>query len=125
MVGGDKLIYEGDTATQCASLTTAKLLLNSTISIPDAQFSCIDIKNMSYGTPMSEYKYMKIKYLEIPQEVVNKYNLDNIVAEDGYIYMEIRKGMPGLKQAGKIANDRLTKHLNKYGYRPCPHTPTL
>ena len=24
---------------------------------------------------------------------------------------EIRKGMPGLKQAGKIANDRLTKHL--------------
>jgi hypothetical protein len=35
---------------------------------------------------------------------------------------EIRKGMPGLKQAGKIANDRLTKHLAKFGYTPVPHS---
>ena len=33
--------------------------------------------------------------------------------------------MPGLKQAERIANDRLKEHLNKYGYHPCPHTPAL
>jgi hypothetical protein len=39
--------------------------------------------------------------------------------------MEIRKGIPGLKQAGRIANDRLTKHLAQYGYAPVPRTPSL
>ena len=39
--------------------------------------------------------------------------------------MEIRKGMPGLKQAGKVANDRLITHLRKYGYAPCERTPAL
>ena len=123
-VGGDKLPYSGITTTQCASLTTAKLLMNSTISTPGARFGCIDIKNMYYGTPMDTYEYMKIKYDEIPPDVVAHYRLNEIV-HNGYVYMEIQKGMPGLKQAGKIANDRLTKHLDKYGYQPCPHTPAL
>jgi hypothetical protein len=39
--------------------------------------------------------------------------------------MEIRKGMYGLKQAGIIANQRLTKHLAKFGYHPTPRTPGL
>ena len=39
--------------------------------------------------------------------------------------MEIRNGMPGLKQAGKVANDRLITHLQKYGYSPCARTPAL
>ena len=33
--------------------------------------------------------------------------------------------MPGLKQSGKIVNDRLKKHLSKYGYETMRHTPTL
>ena len=33
--------------------------------------------------------------------------------------------MPGLKQAGKVANNRLTKHLTKYGYSLVNRTPTL
>ena len=41
------------------------------------------------------------------------------------VYVEIRKGMPGLKQAGKIAHDRLRTHLKKYGYNPVPRTPAL
>ena len=49
-VGRDKLPYSGITTTKCASLTTAKLLVNSTISTPGARFGCIDIKNMYYGT---------------------------------------------------------------------------
>ena len=33
--------------------------------------------------------------------------------------------MPGLKQAGKVANDRLVTHRAKYGYAPCKRTPAL
>ena len=39
--------------------------------------------------------------------------------------MEIWKGMLGLKQAGKLAKERLEKHLRKYGYVPCACTPAL
>ena len=39
--------------------------------------------------------------------------------------MEIQKGMPGLKQAGIIANERLQQHLLQYGYAPVPRTPAL
>ena len=33
--------------------------------------------------------------------------------------------MTGLKQAGKVANDRLKEHLAKYGYKMVPRPPVL
>ena len=39
--------------------------------------------------------------------------------------MEIQKGMYGLPQAGKIANDKLNIHLEKFGYETAPITPGL
>jgi hypothetical protein len=33
--------------------------------------------------------------------------------------------MPGLKQVGRIANDRLQKHLATFGYAPVPRTRSL
>ena len=46
---------------------------------------------MYYCTAMKEYKYMKIKLNEIPQEVINHYNLNSLFHTNGYVYMEIRK----------------------------------
>ena len=48
-----------------------------------------------------------------------------IVDEDGWVYLEIVKGMYGLKQAVIIANKGLTKHLEQFGYHPVRHTPVL
>ena len=59
-VGGNHLDYPGITATSCASLTTTKCLLNSTLSTPDAKFMVLDIKSFYYGMPMECYKYMKL-----------------------------------------------------------------
>ena len=39
--------------------------------------------------------------------------------------MEMRKGMPGLKKAGKLTNERLEKYFRKYRYAPCACTPAL
>ena len=69
-VGGDKLDYEGDCSTQCASLITTNCLLNSTISTPDARFMVLDIKDFYSGTPMSIYEYMKLPLSIIPEEII-------------------------------------------------------
>ena len=36
--------------------------------------------------------------------------------------MKIVKGMPGLKQASRLSNERLVHHLSPYGYAPVQHT---
>jgi hypothetical protein len=46
-------------------------------------------------------------------------------AVDGWVYIEIRKGMYGLKQAGLLANQLLQTHLEPFGYYPARHTPGL
>ena len=51
---------------------------------------------------MKEFEYMKILYVEIPDDVIEHYKLHHLVHTDGYVYIEIQKGMPGLKQAGKL-----------------------
>jgi hypothetical protein len=55
---------------------------------------------------------------------VEKYNL-KALAVDGWVYIEIRKGMYGLKQAGFLANQLLQKLLAPFGYYPARHTPGL
>ena len=47
------------------------------------------------------------------------------MAVDGYVYMEIRKGIPGLKQAWRLSKDQLTKKLARNLYTPVPNTPYL
>ena len=124
-VGGDILNYPGTTTTNCASLTTTKCLLISTISTPDARFMTLDIKNLYYGTPMSRYEYMRLALDFFPDNIIEQYNLHSLVYPNGWIFMDIRKGMPGLKQAGRIANDRLKIHLAQFLYAPVPCTPAL
>ena len=47
------------------------------------------------------------------------------MAHKGFVYTEIKEGMYGLPQAGKIANDKLKLHLAKFGHDPSPITPSL
>ena len=47
------------------------------------------------------------------------------MAPYGYFYMEIRKGIPGLKQVRRLARDHLTKNLAINRYAPVPRTPSL
>ena len=56
----------------------------------------IDIKNFYLITPMIDYEYMKIKYKLIPTEIKSKYNQEEKMY-DGDVYIEIQKGMYGLK----------------------------
>jgi hypothetical protein len=122
-VGGNRLYYSGDVAASTADITTFKILIDSTLSTADAAMM-MDIKNYYMGTPLPRYEYMKMLLSRFPEEIVNKYNLDAL-AVDGGVYIEIRKGMYGLKQAGLPANQLLQNHLAPFGYYPARHTPEL
>jgi hypothetical protein len=123
-VGGNLIHYPGDVSTKTAGLTTAKLLFNITISTPGAKFMCMDVKNFYLNTPMERYEYMCLPMAQIPNKIIEQYQLQAL-AHDGWIYVEIRKGMYGLPQAGLLANKRLQKRLATHGYAPVTHTHGL
>jgi hypothetical protein len=101
-MGGDILDYSGDVATSTADITTFNILINSTISTEDAAMMMMDIKNYYLGIPLPRFEYMKMLLSRFPEEIVHKYNL-NALAVDSWVYIEIQKGMYGLKQAGLLA----------------------
>ena len=84
----------------------------------------LDIKDFYYGTTMARYEYMKLAIACIPDRIIEQYNLRTL-SSDGWIYLDIRKGMPSLKQAVRITNDRLKYHLAQFGFAPVPRTPEL
>jgi hypothetical protein len=63
----------------------------------------MDIKNYYLGTPLPRFEYMIMLLSGFPEEIVQKYDL-NALAVDGWVCIEIRKGMYGLKQSGLLAN---------------------
>jgi hypothetical protein len=84
----------------------------------------MDIKNYYLGTQLPRFEYMKMLLSRFPEEIIRKYNL-NALADDGWVYIEIRRGMYGLKQAGLLANQLLQTRLAPFGYYPARHTPGL
>jgi hypothetical protein len=123
-VGGNLIDYPGDTSAPTADITTAKCLINSVLSTPNAKMACGDIKNFYLNTPMDRPEYMRIPINLIPPEITTEYNLHAIQHND-HVYVRINKGMYGLPQAGKLANDLLEKRLSKHGWYQCRHTPGL
>jgi hypothetical protein len=123
-VGSDRLDYSGDVTTSMADITTFKIRINSTLSTEDAAMMMMDIKNYYLGTPLPRFEYMKMLLSRFPKEIVQKYNL-NALSVDSWVYIEIRKGMHGLKQGGLLANHLLQTRSAPFRYYPARHTPGL
>jgi hypothetical protein len=123
-VGGDRIDYPGETATKNVDLTTSKCMWNSTISTPHARYMCADVKIFYLNTLLDRPEYMQLALTIIPQEIIDKYQLME-KEKNGKIYIRIDKGMYGLPQAGRLANNLLIKRLAPHGYRPCQHTHGL
>eukprot|EP00978_Attheya_sp_CCMP212_P022264 scaffold66181_cov26-Attheya_sp.AAC.1 len=69
---------------------------------------CVDVKDFYLNNDMEIYEYIRIPVEIIPEEFIRAYNLTPLI-RNGFVYAEVQKGMYGLLQAGKIAQDRLTK----------------
>ena len=76
----------------------------------------IDIKDFYLMTPMDRPEYFRMKLVLFPQEIINQYSLDSKADDKGYIFCKVNWGIYGLPQAGKPAQDQLSKQLNDVGY---------
>ena len=123
-VAGNITYWPGEVPTPTAYITTAKTLINNTISTPDTRFVCADIANFYLNTPIYHYKYIQLTFDIIPQDIIYEYNLTDI-SHNGKVYIHIINGMYGLPQSGIIAHDRFKNHPEKHGYQPVKLAPGI
>ncbi len=117
-VGGNLITYKGDTSTRTVDLTTSKLLWNSVLGTKGARYMCLDLKNFYLTAALDYYKYMKIPLALFPEWTKKQYDL-NTHARDGFVFLEIRRAVWGLPQAGILANKLLRKRLAPHGHSEC------
>ncbi len=67
----------------------------------------MDVSNFYLNLPLARPEYIWIKISDIPEEIINEYNLHKKVTDSGHVHIEANKGMYGLPQAGLIANELL------------------
>ena len=96
--GGDQLEFQGDTSTESAGLETTNMVFNSVVSTPDGKFITTNFSNMYLNTPLQEYQSMRFNINMVPQELIDLYNLQNKVTEDGGVYCEICNAIYRLKE---------------------------
>ncbi len=60
---------------------------------------------------MTRKEYMQIRINNIPQEIIDEYELNNLVTPDGWIYIKNSHGMYGLPQSRIIVQEQLEKRL--------------
>ena len=104
--GGNLINYPYEVTTRTADLTTFKIMCKSVISTLGARFACADAKKFYLCTPLNRNEYMIIPIKLIPKEFIDLYDLTPKV-KNGYIYMEISRGMYRLPQSGILSNKLL------------------
>jgi hypothetical protein len=121
--GGNISDFNGARSAQTADMQTVKLLLNAVIS-EDAHFMTADIKDFYLGTPLPTPEYMWIKRGQLPADIVAHY-ANAIIWHHDSAMVEISQGIYGLPQAGRLAQEKLSRLLALHGYTEAPSTPCL
>jgi hypothetical protein len=114
MAGGNLIKYPGKLTTRTADITTSKLHWNSVLSTQKAKYMCLDLNFFYLSVPLDRYEYMRIPLELFPPWIVKQYNLLTKVHQ-GHIYLEMRRAVWGLPQAGILANKLLCKRLAPMG----------
>jgi hypothetical protein len=125
VAGGDRVLYPSNTSTPTANLLTVKIVINSIISTAGPKFMTMDIKDFYLNSPMARYKYMQLRIADMPDNVIEHYNLRDKATPDGYIYCEIKKGMYSLPKASIIAQQLLEERFAETWLQSKPDNPRL
>ncbi len=89
VAGGDRVHYPGNASTPTINLLTIKILINRIISTAGAKFMTMDIKDFYLNNPMVRYKYMQLRIADMPEDVIEHYNLRDKATPNGYVYCKI------------------------------------
>ena len=66
-------------------------------------FLSCNLKDFFLETSITRPEYMRIHSKYFWPEIREFYNIDDLIANDGYIYINISKGIYVLKQAAKVS----------------------
>ena len=69
-VGGNNIKYKVNVDTSTAHLEITKLLFYSVLSRKNVKFMTIDVSHLYLMTPINEYKYLRMKFTDIPHEMI-------------------------------------------------------
>ena len=122
-MGGNLLDFTGNLIAPTASFTTEKCAFNSVVLNTGERCLLADIKIFYLNNILPDPEFMRIPLKIFPQEIIYAYNLTELVDDQGWIYMRIKKVIYGLEQVSIIANEELVKHMAPFGYHPVQHTP--
>ena len=68
---------------------------------------------------------MRIHLKYFPADIRDQYQIDGLIAADGYVYMKTIKVIYGLKQSSIIAYNHLIYHMDPHVYHPVTFTTVL
>ena len=77
---------------------------------------------MFLHSPMPSPEFMRVPLKFFPPDIIKRYNLMTLVHTDGHVYIKIKKGMYGLKQAALLAYQHLSTILKNGGFFPLPNS---
>ena len=83
----------------------------------------LDTNFFYLNTPLDQYEYLRLKLRNFPDDVIKEYNLKEKTTRDGFVYVEVKKGMYRLPQAGVLEQILLEERLQKNGYEQSKLTP--
>ena len=97
LTAGENLIeYLETTSTLIVGIVMSKIYWNSIILTSNSIYYSINIKGYYLNSPLEAFKYTRILFNILPQEIIIQYNLQSIVAEDSFVHMEVYSGICGL-----------------------------
>ncbi len=113
--GGDRLSVSCPVSTAVASSPLVNCILNATVS-EDAYFGTVDLTDFYLGTPNANPPFLKVFLDQYPPEVLSRLRLAPFTKTDrrtGRPYCLFRSDQTiyGLKEAGKLSNQRLVRLL--------------
>ena len=73
---------------------------------------------------MTEYEHTQMSLSAIPTEIISQCNMRDI-SVNNKVYLEVRKGMPELKQSIIITHNRQSKYLEQTDYECSQYVPSL
>ena len=121
--GGNISDYTGDTYAGTADLQTFKLLCNATVS-ESAYLLTGDISDFYLMNDLERPEYMWLERAHVPADVQAAY-ANQIIWRDNRAMVQVNKGIYGLPQAGRLAQEKLVTLLAKHDYLQCENTPLL
>jgi hypothetical protein len=86
---GNLIHYPKDVGTPTADLLLIKIFLNSVISTDEAKFATADLSNFYLMTPLKRPEYGRVKQMDIPDKIIDEYNLCEKATPDGWVYFKV------------------------------------